>query len=124
MVGMVGEMAVSRYKVDSRSPLRYPMESWKTKVEDYWILLKRKGDKSIQEYETDAGIQKWTEQRLTKSSAQVSSLVKMYHNTILPFAYQAVISDVIRMGKNKVCFLSGEGFFFSFFLVYTMFWLT
>ncbi|KAK2564989.1 hypothetical protein P5673_011701 [Acropora cervicornis] len=35
------------------------------------ILLKRKGDKSIQEYETDAGIQKWTEQRLTKSSAQI-----------------------------------------------------
>ncbi|XP_044179254.1 uncharacterized protein LOC114955223 [Acropora millepora] len=34
------------------------------------ILLKRKGDKSVQEYETDAGIQKWTEQRLTKSSAQ------------------------------------------------------
>jgi len=47
------------------------MESWKTKVKDYWILLKRKGDKSIQEYETDAGIQKWTEQRLTKSSAQI-----------------------------------------------------
>ncbi|XP_074622178.1 uncharacterized protein LOC141880588 isoform X5 [Acropora palmata] len=112
MVGMVGEMAVSRYKVDSR--LLFSLR----------ILLKRKGDKSIQEYETDAGIQKWTEQRLTKSSAQVSSLVKMYHNTILPFAYQAVISDVIRMGKNKVCFLSGEGFFFSFFLVYTMFWLT
>ncbi|XP_067022340.1 uncharacterized protein [Acropora muricata] len=51
-------IAVSRYKVDSR--LLFSLR----------ILLKRKGDKSVQEYETDAGIQKWTEQRLTKSSAQ------------------------------------------------------
>ncbi|XP_067022344.1 uncharacterized protein [Acropora muricata] len=52
-------IAVSRYKVDSR--LLFSLR----------ILLKRKGDKSVQEYETDAGIQKWTEQRLTKSSAQI-----------------------------------------------------
>ncbi|XP_067022345.1 uncharacterized protein [Acropora muricata] len=38
---------------------------------DSRILLKRKGDKSVEEYETNAGIQKWTEQRLTKSSAQI-----------------------------------------------------
>ena len=61
----------------------------------------------VQEYETDAGIQKWTQQRLTKSSTQVSSYVKMYHSTISPSPYQAVISDLQLLLKllESACML-------------------
>ena len=89
---------------------QHPINSWvepKGYLTFCRILLKRKGDKSVQEYETDAGIQKWTEQRLTKSSAQVSSYVKMYHSTISPSPYQAVISDLQLLLKllESACML-------------------
>ena len=109
---------------------QHPINSWvepKGYLTFCGILLKRKGDKSVQEYETDVDIQKWTEQRLTKSSAQDSSYVKLYHSTISPSPCQVVISDLQLLLKllESVCmlkelpshFLYSFPYFSSFFLV-------